>query len=91
MKTAGPTEGGDPKTAEKPVRLNDKNKALGDHLRDQLMTALGTAALQHLPAVLGCHTNQEAVRFRSAPGVWLKRTLALLGSRHISPRSNIRL
>ena len=47
------------------------------------LAALGAAAFDNLPAVFGCHTNQEAVRFRSAPGIWLKRTLALLRSRHI--------
>ena len=47
------------------------------------LAALGAAALYNLPAVLGCHTNQEAMRFRAAPGIWLKRTLALFRSRHI--------
>ena len=65
MKTAGPAEGGDPKTAEEPVRLNDKNKALGNHLRDQLMTALGTAALEDVTPVGGGHAFAESVSFFS--------------------------
>ena len=63
VKTAGPAKGGEPKTAEKPVRLNDKNKALGDHLRDQLMTALGTAALEDVTPVGGGHAFAESVSF----------------------------
>ncbi len=63
MKTAGPAEGGDPKTAEEPVRLNDKNKTLGDHLRDQFITALGTAALEDVTSVGGGHAFTESVSF----------------------------
>jgi len=48
----------------------------------EALAPLGAAALQDLPAVLGCHANQEAVRFGAAPGIRLKRSLALLGSGH---------
>ena len=60
MKTASPNG---PKTAEEPVRLNDKNKALGNHLGDQFMTALGAAALEDVTPVGGGHAFAESVSF----------------------------
>jgi len=63
VKTAGPAEGWDPKTAEEPVRLNDKNKALGNHLWDQFITALGAAALEDITPVGGGHAFAESVSF----------------------------
>jgi len=60
IKTAGPN---DPKTAEEPVRLNGKNKALGNHLGDQFITALGAAALEDVTPVGGGHAFAESVSF----------------------------
>src|SRR6188768_76713 len=51
----------------------------------QALAALGAAALQYLPAVLGRHADQEAVTLGAAAGIRLKRSLALLRSSHFSP------
>jgi len=50
------------------------------------LTALGAAALQNDPAVLGGHPNAEPVRLPATAGVWLKRALPLhdlSGVRHV--------
>jgi len=55
----------------------------------ETLSALGAAALQHLPAVFGRHAHQEAVTLGAAGGVRLKRSLALLGPGHSSPLNEL--
>jgi hypothetical protein len=41
------------------------------------LAALGAAALQHLPALLGRHADQETVRLLAVPAIRLKCAFAL--------------
>jgi hypothetical protein len=52
----------------------------------QALAPFGAPTLQDLTPVLGRHSDQKTVGFRPSAVVRLKRTLALLGSRHIFPR-----
>lgn len=51
----------------------------------QPLATLGPAALQHLPAVLGRHADQEPVGLCPPAVIRLERSLALLRSRHSAP------
>jgi len=52
----------------------------------QALAPFGAPTLDNLPPVLGRHSDQKTVGFCPPAVVRLKRTLALLGSRHIFPR-----
>src|SRR3954462_2668732 len=83
--SAGVKVGTEPASPKRPI---DRARRRGHLLlvgNCEALAPLGAAALQPLPAVLGRHPDQEAVRLRSAAGIRLKRALALLRSSHFSP------